>query len=80
MEIDVKMDISEFQEFMEYRAGKGKYEAALIRIKNAPLSIAASLAHAVEPVEGKPGKWRIVDQEHMDDAMLMASEYLEEVD
>ena len=77
MEISVKMDAAEFQEFMEYREAKGKFEAALERVKRAPAMIAASLVNAVEPVAGKPGKWKIVDQEHMDDAMSMADEYLE---
>ncbi len=77
MEISVKMDVEEFQEFMEYREAKGKFEAALERVKKAPAIIAASLMYAVEPVAGKPGKWKIVDQEHMDDAMSMAAEYQE---
>ena len=77
MEISVKMDAAEFQEFMEYRAEKGKYEEALERVRRAPSIIATSLANAVEPAAGKPGKWKIVDQEHMDDAMSMADEYLE---
>ena len=77
MEISVKMDAAEFQEFMEYREAKGKFEAALERVKRAPAMIAASLAYAVEPVKGKPGKWKIADQEHMDDAMSMAAEYMD---
>ena len=77
MEINVKMDAAEFQEFMEYREAKGKFEAALERVKNAPAMIATSLVNAVGPVTGKPGKWKIVDQEHMDDAMSMAAEYTE---
>lgn len=77
MEISVKMDAAEFQEFMEYRSDKGKFEAALKRVENAPAMIAASLKNAVGPMAGKPGKWKIVDQEHMDDAMSMAAEYLE---
>lgn len=76
MEINVKMDTAEFQEFMEYREAKAKYEVALRRVEKAPAMIARSLANAVDPVEGKPGKWKIVDQEHMDDAMSMAEEYL----
>ncbi len=77
MEICVKMDAAEFQEFMEYREAKGKFEAALERVKRAPTMIAASLVYAVEPVAGNLGKWKIVDQEHMDNAMSMAEEYLE---
>ena len=77
MEISVKMDAAEFQEFMEYREAKGKYEEDLERVRRAPSMIAAPLAYAVEPVKGKPGKWKIVDQEHMEDAMSMADEYLE---
>lgn len=78
MEINVKMDAAEFQEFMEYREAKGRFEAELERVRRAPAMIAVSLAYAVEPVEGKPGKWKIVSQEHMDDAMSMAQEFLEE--
>ena len=77
VEISVKMDAAEFQEFMEYREAKGKYEEALERVRRAPSMIATSLANAVEPAAGKPGKWKIVDQEHMDDAMSMAEEYQE---
>ena len=77
MEIRVKMDTAEFQEFMEYREAKGKFEETMERVKRAPAMIAASLVYAVEPVAGKPGKWKIVDQEHMDDAMSMAEEYQE---
>ena len=72
MEISVKMDVEEFREFMEYREEKGKFEAAMEWVKNATAMIAGSLVNAVEPVKGKPGKWKIVDQEHMDDAMSMA--------
>ena len=77
MEISVKMDTAEFQEFMEYREAKGKFEETMERVKRAPAMIAASLVYAVEPGAGKPGKWKIVDQEHMDDAMSMAEEYQE---
>jgi len=77
MEISVKMNTEEFQEFMEFREAKGKYEAALKRVINAPAMIATSLLNAVEQVSGKPGKWKIVDQEHMDDAVSMAEEYVE---
>ena len=61
---------------MEYREAKAKYEAALRRVEKTPARIAMSLANAVEPVEGKPGKWKIVDQGHMDDVMSMVDEYL----
>lgn len=76
MEINVKMDTAEFQEFMEYREAKAKYEVALRRVEEAPAMIAVSLSYAVALVEGKPGKWKIVDQEHMGDVMSMAGEYL----
>ena len=77
VEISVKMDAAEFQEFMEYREAKGKYEEGRERVRRAPSMVAGSLGNAVEPAAGKPGKWKIVDQEHMDDAMSMADEYLE---
>lgn len=39
--------------------------------------LASSLRWAVEPVNGKSGKFKIVDQEHMADMWEMAQEFME---
>mgnify|MGYP001038493124 CR=1 FL=1 len=76
------MDQRSFTEFMRMVLSKCRQKAkpesvcaVFVDWRNLPAMIATSLVYAVEPVAGKPGKWKIVDQEHMDDAMSMAEEY-----
>jgi len=76
MNITVTMTAEEFEEFRAWKKEAGRYERELSRIRKAPETIAISLAYAVEPVEGKKGKFKIVDQEHMSDAMNKAEEFL----
>lgn len=78
MEISVKMSAAEFQEFMEWRKEKEWYEKDLDRLQGVPCSLDRSLKFAVEPVEGKPGRFKIVDQEHMGDLWDAAKEFMEE--
>lgn len=76
MEVGVKMTAEEFQEFMDYRADKERYERDLVRLRQVPVAIASSLRWAVEPVEGKPGRFKIMSHEHMADAWDMAEEFM----
>lgn len=77
MEISVKMNVQEFQDFMAWREDKDKYKKDMERLRRAPEVLASSLRWAVEPVNGKPGKFKIVDQEHMADVWDMAQEFME---
>lgn len=76
MDITVNMTEEEFQDFLEYRANREKFAAEIVRVRKAPNLIAVSLQYAVEPVEGKPGKFKITDQEHMADAWDFAKEFM----
>jgi len=76
MEMSVKMTSSEFLEFEEWRKERGRYEIELNRVRGTPEMIASSLSYAVESVEGKTGKFKIVDHEHMGDAWDMIQEFL----
>jgi len=76
MEISVKMTAEEFQEFMTWQADKEKYFKEVERLRRAPECIAASIRWAVEPVEGKAAKFKIVSQEHMGDVWDMAEEFM----
>ena len=76
MEANVKMSIEEFREFTEYLADKERYERDLVRIRRIPEAVAASLRFAVEPVEGKEGRYKIVSQEHMADVWDMIEEFM----
>lgn len=61
MEISVKMDVAEFQDFMAWREDKDKYKKDMERLRRVTKVLASSLRWAVEPVNGKPGKFKIVD-------------------
>lgn len=76
MEVNVKMTIEEFHEFVEYRDDKERYERDLVRIRRIPEAMATSLRFAVEPVEGKEGRYKIVSQEHMADVWDMIEEFM----
>lgn len=75
MEINVKMTAEEFQEFMAYQADKTTYTKQMEKRTRVPECIAASLHFAVEPLEGKPGRFKIVSQEHMGDVWDMLEEF-----
>jgi len=70
------MTSSEFLEFEEWRKEHGRYEIELKRVRSTLEMIACSLSYAVEPVEEKPGKFKIADHEHMGDAWDMIQEFL----
>lgn len=76
MEVNVKMTVEEFQEFMIWQADKEKYSREVERLRRAPEIIANSLRWAVEPVEGKTAKFKIVSQEHMGDVWDMSQEFM----
>ena len=76
MDINVTMSAEEFQEFMEYRRDRELFDKERERLRAAPANIAASLFYGVEPVNGKPGRFKIVDQDHMADAWDAAKEFM----
>lgn len=75
MEINVKMTAEEFQEFMAYQADKASYSAHLDKLRRLPEIIASNLFFAVEPVEGKPGRFKIVSQEHIGDMFTILEDF-----
>lgn len=84
MKVTVEMTTKELEDFLAYQKSQEEYRAkqmaALQQIKGLPFALATSLAYAVEPVEGKPGRFKIIDQEHMSDAWNCAGQIIEEVD
>lgn len=74
MKIVVEMTSEEFTEFMDWRKDKQKYEKKIPALK----SFAKKVDWAVEPDPKKPGKYKIKDQDHMDDLYMMAGDMLAE--
>lgn len=63
------MTSEEFQEFLSWKSEHEKYKKDIERAKKVPWFIASSLRNAVEQVDGKSVKFKIVSQEHMEDVM-----------
>lgn len=80
MEINVKMTAQTFEDFVAYSKDKEKYKKELKKVAGWPRAMAKILSFAVEPVEGKPGKFKIVSQEHMADLWDMATDIEEAAD
>lgn len=76
MEITVKMTVEEFLEFNEYQKNRAVYAEKLVKLKRLPETLAQKLVFAVEPDPKKPGKFKIVDQEHMADLWDLTGEIL----
>lgn len=76
MGITVKMTVEEFLEFNEYQKDRAVYAGKLVKLKRLPETLAQKLAFAVEPDPKKPGKFKIVDQEHMADLWDLTGEIL----
>lgn len=76
MEITVKMTAEEFLEFNEYQKNRAVYAEKLVKLKRLPETLTQKLVFAVEPDPKKPGKFKIVDQEHMADLWDLAGEIL----
>lgn len=77
MEVNVRMSAEEFLEFAEYQRNKAMYAEKLSKMQKLPRSMAAVLGFAVEPDEKRPGKFKIISQEHMADLWDMAGEITE---
>lgn len=76
MEISVKMTEDEFQEYMLWKRDRTQYIREMEKLRRIPEVLATSLHFAVEPVEGRGGRYKIVSQEHMADAMDAAAEFM----
>lgn len=77
MMINVQMSAEEFQEFMEYRKDKEQFKSEIKKVAGMPHAFAKILHNAVEQDPKRAGKYKIVDQEHMDDLMDMTLGYLD---
>ncbi len=72
MKVTVEMTTEELEDFLAYQKSREEYKAKqlaqLRKLEGLPFALATSLSYAVDPVEGKPGRFKIINQEHMSDA------------
>lgn len=75
MKIHVEMTAEEFQEFMRWKKDKGCYDADLNATEGKIEHINNKILWALAPDEKKPGKVKIIDQEHAAELVDMANDW-----
>lgn len=78
MKIQVEMTKEEFLEFTQWQDDRNRYQEENAKLCQISRTWAKKIDAAVEPDTKKPGKYRIVDHEHMDDLYLMAGDALDD--
>lgn len=78
MEIQIKMKIEEFEEFLDWKKEKRKYARELNEERRRRLLLAEKVLFAVELDYEKEEHYIVRDQDHMDELAEMASEMLDE--
>ena len=74
MKIVVEMTSEEFQEFLAWQKDKKEYDRELEKVGKDYELMAKQVLWAVEPDPKKPGKYKIIDQDHMADLFDAATE------
>ena len=77
MEVTVNMSAEEFVEFLEWKKDKSVYEEKMKPEGWRSQIMAKKVRWAIEKDPKRPGKVKIVDQEHAAELLEMANEYLE---
>ena len=80
MEITVKMTVEEFQQFVAWQKEQDYYEKELGKELDKELNkreiLAKKTCWAIDADPKKPGKVKIIDQEHAAELLEMAKDYL----
>ena len=76
MEVTVKMSAEEFLEFMEWKKDRAYYDNELEAVANKWDALAKKTCWAIAEDPKKPGKVKIVDQEHAAELLDMANDLL----
>lgn len=72
MEITVKMTVEEFQQFVAWQKEQDYYEKELDKRE----ILAKKTCWAIDADPKKPGKVKIIDQDHAAELLEMAKDYL----
>lgn len=76
MEVNVNMSAEEFLEFMDWKRDREQYNNEMAaRAKKMEL-LAKKTCWAIEKDPKRPGKVKIVDQEHAAELLELANDYL----
>lgn len=73
MKVVVEMTSEEFQEFMAWKRDKDMYEKDIEKLHREIDLMAKQVNWSVAPDPKKPGKYKIIDQDHLSDLYDAAS-------
>ena len=76
MEVTVNMPAEEFTEFVAWRKEHDYYKSRLDKELNKREILAKKTCWAIDADPKKPGKVKIIDQEHAAELLEMAKDYL----
>lgn len=76
MEVTVNMTAEEFMEFVAWRKKQDYYKSRLDKELNKLEILAKKTCWAIDADPKKPGKVKIIDQEHAAELLEMAKDYL----
>lgn len=79
MTVTVSMAAEDFSEFMSYLKDKEMFKRDQLALERDLGMIHDRLKSAISPDPKKPGKYKITDQEYLDDVMIMIGAAAEEV-
>ena len=76
MDVTVTMTAEKFLEFMDWKKERDYYEKELVKETEKREILAKKATWAMEEDTKRPGKVKIIDQEHAAELLEMAREYL----
>lgn len=76
MDVTVTMTAEKFLEFMDWKKERDYYEKELVKETEKREILAEKVTWAMEEDTKRPGKVKIIDQEHAAELLEMAREYL----
>lgn len=76
MEVTVNMTAEEFLEFVDWGKDRDYYKSRLDKELNKREILAKKTCWAIDADPKKPGKVKIIDQEHAAELLEMAKDYL----
>lgn len=76
MDVTVNMTAEEFLEFMEWKRDRENYNAKIQKQFDKLEIMAKKVTWALKKDEKRPGKVKIVDQEHAEELLEIACEFL----
>ena len=77
MDVTVTMTAEEFLEFMDWKKDRSKYQTEMTYWHGKWDMLANKACWAMEKDDKRPGKVKIIDQEHAAELLEMAHDYLE---